>query len=244
MVGIILAAGNGTRLKNSIGSDCCKALTKINDMYLIEFALNNILQLGVDKVCIVIGKQGDLIKAAIGDEYKDIQVTYAFQQQQKGLINALVHGISSVGGDEDIILQLADEVLVGLKADDIRNAISQTEYDFYCGVTFEDDENKIKNNFSVDVDEKSVIIACKEKPVEIINNIKGTGFCIFRNSAVKLLKSMYNESTNIPNDLCDYMNSLIAAGKSGSALFVADKEFNINTYRDLEEVLNFLNKNK
>ena len=244
MVGIILAAGNGTRLKSSVGADCCKALTKINDMHLIEFALNNILQLGVDKVCIVIGKQGDLIKAAIGDEYKGIQVSYAFQQQQKGLINALVHGISSVEGDEDIILQLADEVLVGLKAADIRNVMLQSEYDFYCGVTFEDDENKIKNNFSVDVDEKSVIIGCKEKPVEIINNIKGTGFCIFRSSAVQLLKSMYNESTNIPNDLCDYMNSLIAAGKSGSALFVADKEFNINTSSDLEEVLNFLNENR
>lgn len=244
MIGIVLAAGNGTRLKNSTGVDCCKALKKINDSYLIEFALNNILALGLEKVCIVIGQQGDLIKEAIGNEYKGLQVTYACQKEQKGLMNALVHGIHAIDDDEHVILQLADEILTDLKTADIKSAISEMDNDFYCGVTYEDNPQKIKNNFSVDVDENFNLKGCREKPTDIINNIKGTGFCIFRNNAVQMLKDMYNESTNIPNDLCDYMNSLISNGKKGVALFVAEKEFNINTADDLEEAVDFLSATK
>ena len=39
MVGVILAAGDGTRSKMSTGQDICKSLRKINDKHLIEYAL-------------------------------------------------------------------------------------------------------------------------------------------------------------------------------------------------------------
>ncbi len=240
MVGIILAAGNGTRLKNSTGEDCCKALKKIKDVCLIEFALGNLLQLGIGRVCIVIGKQGDLIKSAIGNEYKGIEVTYACQKEQKGLINALMQGINCVGDEEEIILQLADEILIGLKTQAIKSALNEMHSDFYCGVTYEADEQKIKNNFSVETAEGMTVKKCTEKPSQIINNIKGTGFGIFGCGSVKLLKELYDESTNTPNDLCDYINSLISLGKKGTALVVAEQEFNINTASDLAEALDFL----
>lgn len=243
MVGIILAAGNGTRLKSTTGEDCCKALKKINDICLIEFALGNLLQLGIEKVCIVIGKQGDLIKNAIGDSYKGIKVSYALQKEQRGLINAFVQGVVGISDDEDVILQLADEVLSGLKVSEIKSVISALRSDFYCGVTYEDNPQKIKNNFSVDADEDLTVKWCTEKPEHIINKMKGTGFCIFNSSCVQMLKGMYDEENNTPDDLCDYMNSLISEGKKGTALVVAEQEFNINTASDLKEVLDFLGKN-
>ena len=241
MIGIILAAGDGTRLKNSTGEDCCKALKKINDTYLIEYALNNLVELGIDRACVVIGKQGELIKEAIGAEYKGLKISYVLQKQQKGLMNALVQAIDSLDKTEDILLQLADEIFVGLKTEDIKSAISEMSSDFYCGVTYDENPDKIKNNFSVVSDENQVIEKCTEKPKTVINNIKGTGFCIFSAESVRALKLMYNESSNIPNDLCDYMNSLIAQGKKGTALVVAEKEFNINTLADVQEATAFLN---
>ena len=68
MIGVILAAGDGTRLKKSTGQDICKSLRTIKDKHLIEFALNNLVDLGITEVYIVVGKQGDLIKNAIGDK--------------------------------------------------------------------------------------------------------------------------------------------------------------------------------
>lgn len=239
MVGVILAAGDGTRLKNSINENCCKALRKINGRYLIEFSLNNLINLGVSEAYVVVGKQGALIKNVIGNKYNSIKISYVHQEHQKGLINAFVQTINIIKNTEDVILQLTDEIFFNLNAKHINTVFSKTAFDFYCGITYEENPQKIKNNFSVEIEENSIIKNCIEKPAVVINNIKGTGLCIFRNNSVQLLKKMYDETTNTPEDLCDYMNNLIAQGQKGITFIVAEKEFNINTASDLKEAQNF-----
>ncbi len=241
MVGIILAAGDGTRLKDSSSEDFCKPLLKINGKRLIEYALDNLLRLEIDEAYIVVGKEGEMIKGAIGYEYKGLEVSYVTQKEQKGLINALIQALCIIESNEDVVLQLADEIFINLQIETVKSLFAISGADFFCGVTYEENPQKIKNNFSVETDEKFTLISCTEKPCHIKNNIKGTGFCIFRNSALNILRNTYNEITNTPNDLCDYMNALIAKGKKGSVFFVADKEFNINTSFDLEEINSFWN---
>lgn len=235
MIGVVLAAGKGTRLRKCTGECNCKALKKIDDMYLIEFALNNLIDLDISRVVIVIGQQGELIKKTIGDKYKGLKVSYAYQPYQKGLINAFVQALDVIESNEDVVLQLADEIFIDLKAEDIKTYISKMFFDFYCGITYENNYEKIKNNFSIEIDENSNIKKCTEKPRVVSNNIKGTGFCIFKHSVLKLLKNIYDENSNIPNDLCDYLNYLIGEGKRGLAFCLAEKEFNINTPFDLKE---------
>ena len=70
MIGVILAAGDGTRLAKSTGQNICKPLRKINNKYLLEYSLDNLIEVGATKAYIVVGKQGNLIKDAFGNEYK------------------------------------------------------------------------------------------------------------------------------------------------------------------------------
>lgn len=240
MIGIILAAGDGTRLKNSTGENHCKALQKINGTKLIEFALGNLADLDIKKVYIVVGKEGELVKGAIGYNYKGLDVSYVHQKEQKGLVNALIEALRNLEYNNDVILQLADEIFINLKIDTIKSFFPASDTAFYCGVTYEDNSQKIKSNFSVETDENNALVSCIEKPKHVKNNIKGTGFCIFRTSALDILREIYNENTNTPNDLCDYMNTLIQKGKAGSVFVVADKEFNINTSDDLKEIISYL----
>lgn len=239
MTGVILAAGNGVRLKDTTGEDVCKALRKINDTYLIEFALNNLVELNIDKAVIVVGKQGELIKKAVGSEYRGIEISYAYQTEQRGLINAFMQAVELIESD-DVVLQLADEIFVGFKSESINALAGEMTFDFCCGFTYENDKEKIKGNFSVETDENSVMIKCTEKPSIVTNNIKGTGFCIFKRSSVELLKSIYDEATNKPDDLCDFLNFLISVNRKGLAFCLAEKEFNINTASDITEAENFL----
>lgn len=234
MVGVILAAGDGTRLRSS---DACKPLIKVGGVHLIEYALGNLIKLGVEDAYIVVGRHRDSIRSAIGDNYKGIRISYVHQPEQKGLINAFVQAVRLFEGGA--VLQLADEIFLDLRAEEIRECISQGSFDFYCGITFEDNEDKIKNNFSVECCEDSVIRNCIEKPKKIINNIKGTGFCIFGADALTMLREIYSESENSPRELCDFMNILTQAGKKGLALCIAKKELNINTPSDLEEAQSF-----
>ena len=143
MIGIILAAGDGKRLKNSKNEDCCKPLVKVNGKNLINYALDNLIQLEISEAYVVIGKEGDLIKSTLGNEYKNIRLHYVCQYEQKGLMNAFLQALSVMGNDEAVVLQLSDEIFVDLKSEQIRSMIKDEKADFYCGVTPEDNPQKI-----------------------------------------------------------------------------------------------------
>ena len=235
MIGVILAGGDGTRLKTSTGQDICKSLRKIKDKHLIEFALDNLIETGVEKAYVVVGKQGDLIKDALGDAYGDIAIEYVHQPQQIGLVNAFVQALNVIDCNEPIILQLADEIFVKLNAEAIKNAFKTDDVAFYCGVTPEENIDKIKNNFSVETDENSFLVKCTEKPEVVVNNIKGTGFSIFSGEACEIIKEKYESDPDNFSDLCDCFNYFIASGYKGLVFNVAEREFNINTSSDLME---------
>lgn len=240
MVGVILAAGDGTRLAKSTGQDICKALRIINNKRLIEFALDNLVDLEANEVYIVVGKQGSLIKEAIGNQYKTMKVHYVVQEQQKGLMNAFLQAINVMSLEEAVVLQLSDEILIDLETEAIKNAIKTEDVDFYCGITLEENPEKIKNNFSVEADENDVLVKCIEKPQIVTNNIKGTGFTIFNSKTQKLIKEIYATDPQKLCDLCDCFNYLVNNGYCGLVLKVAEKEFNINTVSDLSEAESFL----
>ncbi len=240
MIGVILAGGDGTRLAQSTGQNICKSLRKIKDKHLIEFALDNLINLGATKVYIVVGKQGDLIKKAIGDKYKSLDVNYVCQMEQIGLIDAFVQALKVIDDSETVVLQLADEILINLNTQEIKNAINNDQIDFYCGVTKEENEQKIKNNFSVETDDDTFLVKCVEKPKVVINDIKGTGFTVFSGKTQKLVKETYLSTPEKVKELCDSFNFLIEKGYRGVAFLVAEREFNINTLSDLTEAEEFL----
>ena len=241
MVGVILAAGDGKRLKSSSNENRCKPLTEINGKSLIEYALDNLLALNIFKAYVVIGKEGELIKQAVGNEYKCIEIHYVCQQEQNGLMNAFVQALNVINDDEMVVLQLSDEIFIDLKTEAIKTALETTKNDFHCGITLEENPQKIKNNFSVETNKDLSLIKCIEKPQTIINNIKGTGFSIFSGKIQKLIKEMYKSDATKLYDLCDSFNFLVESGYCGAALFIAEKEFNINTLEDLVEAEGYLN---
>lgn len=235
MVGVILAAGDGKRLKDSRNDDCCKPLIKLNEKHLITYALDNLAQLEIPEAYIVIGKEGTLIKNTVGDEYKNIKLHYVYQQEQKGLVDAFAQALKVISNDKTVLLQLSDEIFVDLETESIKNALKTDRFDFYCGVTLEENPDKIRNNFSVETDDESLIVKCTEKPEVVSNNIKGTGFSIFSGKAQETIKRIYECKTDELYDLCDCFNYLAAKGYRGLAFSVAKKEFNINTVSDLTE---------
>lgn len=240
MIGVILAAGDGTRLAMSTGQDICKALRKINGTHLIEFALDNLVELEINEVYIVVGKQGDSIKEVIGNQYKSLTVHYVHQYEQKGLVDAFVQALKEIKDNETVILQLSDEIFIDLNTEFIKNELKAENYDFYCGVTPEENEQKIKNNFSVETDSNSLLVKCTEKPKIVTDNVKGTGFSIFSCKTQKVIKETYESENNTLYDLCDCFNYLTEKGYRGLVFSVAEKEFNINTALDLTEVEKFL----
>ena len=235
MTGVILAAGNGSRLKASRKENVCKPLMHINGLPLIAYSLENCLRLKLDRAVVVVGREGELIRRAVGNSYKGLSVEYVSQPEPRGLVHGLMQALKILEQEEDVLLQLSDEIFADLKTEAILDSICGGEYGFLCGVVPEEDPEKIKRNYSVELGSSGVLLNCTEKPAAVSEPVKGTGLCWFGRQSLALLRAHYSEERNSPADLCDYMNLLVREGFRGIALQAAEREFNINTAADLAE---------
>ena len=230
MTGLVLAAGKGSRFSSDGKSGTCKALLEVGGVPLISFSLNNLLRLGVKKAVIVIGPQHQRIVDTLGDRYCGIELQYVVQTRPVGLASAMLCAGDLI--DDDVVLQLSDEIYFSpVPAEALTGAFEKA--DFLVGYTADSAEN-IRRNYSVETDADEHILRCTEKPTQVVNDRKGTGFCVFSAACYRLLKQIYDLETNLPGDLCDFINALVGSGKTGLAVPVAEKEFNINTAAELE----------
>ncbi|MEM4723927.1 MAG: bifunctional UDP-N-acetylglucosamine diphosphorylase/glucosamine-1-phosphate N-acetyltransferase GlmU [Candidatus Hadarchaeum sp.] len=78
---VILAAGQGTRMKSKLP----KVLHPIAGQPMVKYVLDAVTALGVKKPVLVVGYGADLIRQALGDA-----VTYVFQEQQLGTGHAVL----------------------------------------------------------------------------------------------------------------------------------------------------------
>ena len=98
---IILAAGQGTRMK----SDIAKVLHEINGRPMIHYVIDLALELGSERTILILGHQ----KEKVVDMCKKYPVEYAIQEQQLGtahavrmtdhLLNNFEHDILILSGD-------------------------------------------------------------------------------------------------------------------------------------------------
>ena len=234
MIGIILAAGKGRRLMKDTGIDQSKALLVVNHKRLIDYALENLELMQVEKIYIVVGEHKSEVVEAVGDNYRGIPIAYVIQSEPIGLMNAISKVLPFC--DTGAVLQLSDEVFIDVNTTFLKSFQNQTA-DFLCGIIHERYQERIKENYSVLTDARGYILQTHEKPTELINDLKGTGFCVFNKACIDVLKRVYSEKENAPCDLSDFMNLLIWEGKTGKCFEVAQTEVNINTKADLDFAL-------
>jgi CDP-L-myo-inositol myo-inositolphosphotransferase len=106
---LILAAGRGSRL-NHLTKGTPKPLTQIVGLSLIERAILTAKQAGIDEFVIVVGYQGDMIKASLEDGEKlGVKIVYVENEEWlKG------NGVSALKAkrlfERDFLLLMADHV--------------------------------------------------------------------------------------------------------------------------------------
>lgn len=84
VIGVILAAGKGTRLNNGQPSDIPKVLRMIGERPLIDYCVKTLKDAGIDNVVVVVGYKGESVKQAVGNDVK-----YALQEKQLGTSHAV-----------------------------------------------------------------------------------------------------------------------------------------------------------
>ena len=82
MEAVILAAGQGTRL-GKLTKNEPKSLTKVADKPIIEYTLSSLPD-KIKKVHIIIGYEGNKIKAHLGEKHGQVDINYIWQKELKG----------------------------------------------------------------------------------------------------------------------------------------------------------------
>jgi len=95
MDGVVLAAGEGTRLR-PLTADRPKALVAVAGQPLLEHAFDALLSVGVGRLVVVVGYRGDQIVDCYGDSYRETPVRYVEQAEQLGTAHALEQAMDVV----------------------------------------------------------------------------------------------------------------------------------------------------
>jgi len=95
MDGVVLAAGEGTRMR-PLTADRPKALVEVAGQPLLEHAFDALLSVGVDRLVVVVGYRGEDILARYGDGYHETPVECVEQAERLGTAHALAQALPAV----------------------------------------------------------------------------------------------------------------------------------------------------
>jgi dTDP-glucose pyrophosphorylase len=177
LLGVILAAGKGTRLQ-PFSERYPKPILPILGKPLLQYQIECLRELGVHRIIIVIGHLGFEIVRALGDgRHLGVHIEYVDQSRTLGI----AHAVSKLEPlvDRPFMLFLGDIFFVH---DDLERMVAMLDRDDVRGVLAVKDEPSIeavRRNFVVREDGEGFVKRVIEKPQHPPSRLKGCGLYLF-----------------------------------------------------------------
>lgn len=232
MKALILAAGRGSRLYE-LFQNTNKCMVEVNGKHVIEYSLDNAIATDVNEIIIVVGFKAEQIINHYGNKYKGRNIKYVLQWDQLGLVHAIECARGAING-EHFILMLGDEVLINSKCKNMLYEFTRGEVFVLCGVLRVENLNLIKRTYMILQDDNEKIYRLVEKPRNPLNDLMGTGVCVFNSSIFDYIKLTPIHHERQEKELPDLIQCAIDDGKIVKSYLVCDRYTNINTKDDIE----------
>jgi len=95
--GVVLAAGEGTRLR-PLTHNRPKTMLPAADRPMLEHVLDVLVECGIDHLCVVVGYHHERVQEHFGHAYRGVPITYVHQRKQLGSAHALLQAKNEVEG--------------------------------------------------------------------------------------------------------------------------------------------------
>lgn len=233
MKALILAGGRGERL-DEVCEDKNKCMIEIKGKPLIEYSLDCASQTDVSEIVVVVGYKAEEIINSYGNKYNGKPIKYVIQPKQKGLVHAIGCAQKAIG-KEDFILMLGDELMVKPKHPEMIKKFQAENLFALCGRVEVEDKNLIKKTYAVIQGEDDRIFRLIEKPKNSMNNIMGTGNCLFRNEILFYIPQTPINQKRGEKELVDLIQCAIDDGHLVKSFAICDQYFNVNSEKEIKE---------
>jgi glucose-1-phosphate thymidylyltransferase len=208
--GIILAGGSGTRL-HPITRAVCKQLLPVYDKPMIYYPLSVLMLAGIRDI-LVITTPGDqaTFQHILGDGHEfGISLSYAAQDEPRGLADAFRVGANFVGNDNSALV-LGDNIFYGHGFDKtVRDAAASVEGCTLFGYPVKDPER-----YGVaEADADGRILSIEEKPAAPKSNLAVTGLYFYDNDVIEMARDL-KPSVRGELEITDINNIYRMAGRA------------------------------
>ena len=190
MKGIILAGGHGTRLY-PITRIISKQLLPVYNKPMIYYPLSTLMLSGIRDILIIstpndIGKYEDLL--GNGNRF-GVQLSYAIQNQPKGLAEAFIIGQDFIGSD-DVCLILGDNIFYGKTLPQLLKRSLKEVENSNCSKIFGYYVSQPERYGVIEVDRESKPISIEEKPKEPKGDHAVVGLYFYKNDVINIAKNV------------------------------------------------------
>ena len=219
LVGLILAAGKGTRMKSKLP----KVLHKVAGKAMVERVLEAAQSIGAKRNVVIVGFGGDDVKAYLGD-----RVEYVTQLEQKGTGHAVQQAESVLGNHDGLILLLCGDTPLVTQQTLEQLLAHHTETGAAATVLTAYMDNPYGYGRIIRNDAKSVERIVEEKDGKL-DELKvhevNTGMYIFDSKELwPCLEHLSDDNAQGELYITDVVSILVRAGKTVSAYMTMDSD--------------------
>lgn len=208
MKGIILAGGTGSRLR-PITHTGPKQLVPIANKPVLEYAVDDLIDAGIDEIGIILGHKGrDEIQEYFGDGSDwGVDITYIVQGEPLGLAHAVGCAKDFVG-DDSFVVYLGDDLM----RDGITDLIEDFDTDEYAaGIGLQEVDEPSRYGI-VDVNSDGDVVKLVEKPDDPPNNLALIGIYVFTPAIFEQIEAL-DKSWRGEYEITEAIQGLLDDGK-------------------------------
>jgi len=177
LVGVILAAGRGTRIE-PLTFTHPKPLLPVCNKPIMQYQIEDLRAIGVTDVVIVVGHLKEHIIKYFGDGARlGVKITYVEQKQMLGIAHAVAQLEPVV--DAPFVLLLGDIFSLQKDLAGMAEVFWTRKAGAVLAVKHEPNPEFIRRNFAVILHASGTVTRVIEKPRYLTNNLKGCGLYMF-----------------------------------------------------------------
>ena len=229
MQGVVLAAGEGTRLR-PLTEDKPKALVEVDGRPILGHCFDRLIELDAEELVVVVGYQKQKIIEHYGDTYEGVPITYCHQREPLGIAHALLTAEEHI--DDDFMMMLGDNVFDANLADVVNR---QQEDRADAAFLVEEVPREEASRYGVcDTNDYGEIVDVVEKPDDPPSNLVMTGFYTFT-PAIFHACHLVQPSDRGEYEVSDAVDLLIKSGRTIDAIRMEGWRIDVGYPEDRDE---------